>query len=173
MQLNGKEKGLLTISLRNGNFDETKVNELKEFELNISDYKDILEEIDYEVAKFLEDKNKLLVNPLLTEEELQPTELVEISNKVVALEERLKEYKAIENEQKELKAMLKEAMEKYNVKKWTTNNGTQITLVADTPDKEVQKFNEEKFAQENLELYEKYIETKVQKGKSGCVKVTL
>ena len=53
MELNHKEKGLLTISLRNGNFDENqKSNELKEFEININDYKELCEEINEAVERF-------------------------------------------------------------------------------------------------------------------------
>ena len=169
-----KETGILAVyerpELFDDNFDE---NRLQIFMIDKSNYKDLIEKINTEVDKFRSDLEKVKANPLITEEELQPTELIELSNQVVALEERLKEYKAIEDEQKKVKSELKTAMEKYNVKKWTTNNGVQITLVDDTPDKEVQKFNEEKFIQENLELYEKYLETKIQKGRSGYVKVTL
>ena len=53
------------------------------------------------------------------------------------------------------------------------NNGIQITLVADTPDKEVQKFNESKFKEENEVIYSKYLEPKVQKGRVGYVKITM
>lgn len=184
MQLNNKESGLLTISLRNGNFDETKIDELKEFEININDFKDILEEIDIEVAKFLEDKNKLLENPLITEEELLPVDLTELSNKVVALENQLTEMKKIETQAKKLKAQLKSAMKKNNVKKWETPNGVKITLVEDKPDKTIieKVVNEELFRSENYELiqlYElkqaEYLEEKeiIKKGTAGYVKITL
>ena len=42
MEINKKEKGLLTISLRNGEFYENP--ELKEFYININDYQDYLKE---------------------------------------------------------------------------------------------------------------------------------
>ena len=51
-----------------------------------------------------------------------PTDLTELSNKVVALENRLAEMKKIETESKELKAQLKSAMENNNIKKWETPN---------------------------------------------------
>lgn len=169
-----KETGILAVYERpedfNEDFDEKRLNI---YMIDKSNYKDLILKINDEVEKFRIDLAKVKENPLITEEELQPTELIEISNKVVALEERLAEYKAMEKEQSALKTQLKEAMMKFNVKKWTTNNGTQITLVEDTPDKEVQKFNEAQFKEDNEELYQKYLETKVQKGKSGYVKVTL
>ena len=170
----GRDTGFLAVYNRPEDFNEEfDKDRLQIFAINIDNYKELVEDIKIAVDKFRADLEKVKANPLITEEELQPTDLIEISNKVVALEERLKEYKAIEDEQKELKAQLKKAMEKYNVKKWTTNNGTQITLVADSPDKEVKKFNEEKFAEENKELYEKYLETKIQKGRAGSVRIIL
>lgn len=174
MEQVGKETGILAVYERPEDFNE----EFDEKRLQVhiiakSNYKDLISDINEAIEKFREDLEKVKANPLITEEELQPKELIEISNKVVALEERLKEYKAIEDEQKKLKTQLKETMEKFNVKKWTTNNGTQITLIMDSPDKEVQKFNEDKFKEENEELYQKYLETKVQKGRTGSVRITL
>lgn len=169
-----KETGILAVYERPEDFNEEFDNErLHIYMIDKTNYMNLIQDMNEAVDKFREDLEKVKANPLITEEELQPKELIEISNKVVALEEKLKEYKAIENEQKELKTQLKIAMEKYNVKKWTTNNGTQITLILDTPDKEIQKFNEDKFREENEELYQKYLETKIQKGRSGFVKVTL
>lgn len=68
---------------------------------------------------------------------------------------------------------LKIAMEESNIKKWTTNNGTQITLVADGEDKEVMKFDETLFKKEDPETYAKYQKLKLQKGRSGYIKITL
>lgn len=184
IQLNNKQSGLLTISLRNGDFDETKIDELKEFEININDYQDILSEIDYEVGRFLDDKEKMLKNPLITEEELQPNELIELSNEVEKLEKQLLDNKKIEERQKKVKQELFKAMEKHNVKKWITNNGTQITRVDSKPDEEVDvtTYDEKKFIEENIELHEAYhnklaeykiIKKEIKKGKSGYVKITL
>ena len=95
-------------------------------------------------------------------------------NKIKSLiEEKLKEYKKIEQEQKELKEKLKEMMKEKNVKKWETPSGVKITLVEDGEDKLVRKFNEKLFKDNNLDLWEEYSEEVVQKGKSGYVKITL
>lgn len=169
-----RNSGFLAVYNRPSDFDENfDSKRLQIFAINIDNYKNLVEQINNEVEKFRADLEKVKANPLITEEELQPTELIEISNKVVALEERLKEYKAIEEEQKNLKAQLKAAMEKYNVTKWTTNNGTQITLVADGEDKVVRKFNEKLFKDHNLDLWDEYSEEVIQKGKSGYVRITL
>lgn len=75
-------------------------------------------------------------------------------------------------------------MENKNIKKWETPNGTKITLVEDTLDKEVEVeyYDEEKFIAEHTELHESYHNTlamyketkiEIKKGKSGYVKITL
>ena len=111
-------------------------------------------------------------------------DLTEIANKVVLIENKLAEYKAIEEESKKVKAQLKKAMEDYGKKTWETPNGTKITLVEDTPDKEVEVeyYDEERFIAENVDLHEAYHnklaqykekKNKKKKGKSGYVKITL
>ena len=116
---------------------------------------------------------KVKENPLITEEELLPVNLTELSNKVVALENQLAEMKKIEAQAKDLKAQLKVAMEKTGTKTWKTPNGTKITLVPDGEDKVVKKFNEKLFKDNNLDLWDEYSEEIVQKGKSGYVIITL
>lgn len=100
-----------------------------------------------------------------------------LCNKVEELENRLKEYKAIEQEQKNVKAQLKKAMEENNIKSWETLNGTKITLVEDTPDKTYEdvEFDIDKFMQEQPKLFEQYLVTKekIKLGKSGYIKITL
>lgn len=100
-----------------------------------------------------------------------------LCNKVEELENKLKEYREIEKEQKDVKAKLKKAMEENNVKSWKTLNGTIITLIADTPDEEYieNEFDIEKFKEENEELYNKYVveKEKIKLGRSGYIKIAL
>ena len=56
-------------------------------------------------------------NPFITEEELLPVDLTELSNKLVAVEKQLVLYDELAKHQKELKAQLKAAIEKGNIKK--------------------------------------------------------
>ncbi len=174
MQYTKREYGKLAIYNRpedfNTNFEEER---LSIYDIKLADYTELLEQINQAVDQFRIDLAKVKENPFITEEELMPTDLTELSHKIVALETRLAEYKALEQEQKELKAQLKKAMEKKDIQKWITNNGTQITLVPDGEDKIVKKLNEEKFKEENEEIYNKYLEDKIQKGKAGYVKITL
>ena len=174
MQETNKNKGMLAVYHRpddfNVNFDKTR---LSVYGIDINDYKDLLEQINKAVDKFRIDLAKVKENPLITEEELLPVDLTELSNKVVALENQLAEMKKIEAQAKDLKEQLKTAMEKAGTKTWETPNGTKITLVPDGEDKVVRKFNEKLFKDNNLDLWGEYSEEVVQKGKSGYVRITL
>lgn len=172
MELNYKEKGLLTISLRNGNFDESKVNELKEFEIDINDYKELLGEINEAVEQFRKDLEKIKANPFLTEEDLVPQDLSKIAHEVITLENQLKNYDIIKKQYEDLRTILHEEMTKAGKKNWEMPNGTLITNVLDGEDTIKKVFDEKKFKEENQEQYEKYLIDKVTKGKKGYVKIT-
>ena len=173
MQCANKKQGMLAVYERpedfNEEFDKNRLNVYSVFK---EEYEDLLEQINQAVEQFRIDLQKLKENPFLTEEELMPLDIQNISNKIMVLEDRLREYKKIEEEQKELKAKLKELMEEKGIKTWETINGVKITLTKASEDKEVQKFNEDKFKEENEDIYKKYLETKIQKGKEGYIKIT-
>ena len=175
MEINKKEKGLLTISLRDGEFYENP--ELKEFYININDYQDYLKEINECVTIFLEDLNKLRNNPSLQESDFIPAEIVNYANEIQVIEDKLKIYKQLEKEQEELKIKLYEGMLEAGIKTWTTPNNIKITLVEAIPETIVkeEKFDEETFEQENEDLYNKYIKEfeKKKNGKKGYVRITL
>ena len=153
----------------NENFDKER---LKIYDIELDKYNDLVDKIKQAVDQFRNDLKKVKDNPFITEEELLPIDLTELSNKVIALENKLQEYKVIEEEQKQLKEKLKQAMISSGNKGWETPNGVKITLVEDGEDKEIMKFNENKFKNENEELYKKYLESKIQKGKAGYVRIT-
>ena len=174
MQETKRKIGYLAVYIRPEDFNENfEAERLKVYRIKLNEYKDLLEQINQAVDQFRIDLEKVKSNPFITEEELLPTDLTELSNKLVALENRLAEYKTLEQEEKALKEQLKNAMENNNIKKWETPNGVKITLVEDTPDKVVRKFNEKLFKDNNLDLWDEYSEEVVQKGKSGYVKITL
>lgn len=168
------ENGLLAVYERPEDFNEEfDSKRLKLFSIELSNYKDLLEQINSAVEQFRIDLAKVKENPFITEEELLPVDLIELSNKIVVLENQLVEMKKVETQAKELKAQLKMAMENNNIKKWETPNGVKITLVADGEDKVARKFNETLFKENNLDLWDEYCEDTVQKGKAGYVKITL
>ena len=158
----------------NEEFDEKR---LTTYDINIKDYKELVEDILQAVDQFRKDLIKVKENPFITEEELQPKELIELSNQVAVLENELKAYKEIEKKYNDFKSRLFTAMEEYGVKTWLTNNGTRITRIESTSDtiETIQEFNVEKFKEENVEKYNKYVELKeiTKKGKKGYVKITL
>ncbi len=177
MEVNKVNQGVLAVYSRPDDFNtEFDPKRLQIFEIEAEKYKDLLQTINAEIGRFRADLVRLKENPLLSEEDLQPTELITLSNKVIALENRMAEYKAIEAEQKAMKQELFEAMLKHNVKTWELFNGTKITRVDGTePTVElVEEFDEKAFKKEQPEQYKLYTKTveKKKSGRSGYVKVT-
>ncbi len=192
MQIAKKKKGVLAVYERPENFSEKfNSDNLKIFMVELSNNKNLLEEINNAIDRFRTDLEKVKENPFITEEDLQPKEIVELSNQIVEIENQLQAFKDLETKQKKLKDNLKKAMEEYQIKKWITPNNTKITLVADGKDEkvEVKKVDTEKFEKENADLIndfnkmqdkyneaqEKYTTTEIEikKGRKGYIKITL
>ena len=168
-----KEQGFLCVYDRPKDFNEEfDKDRLQIFEIQASDYTDLVKDIFDAVDLFRIDLQRLKDNPMLSEEDLLPVDISDISAKLAIIEDKLKEYDNLVAEQKILKSKLKKAMEEHGIKKWTTNDGTQITLVPDGEDKIVQKFNAEALKEENPDMYNAYLEDVIQKGKAGYVKIT-
>lgn len=178
MEINGVKKGILAVYFRPEDFNtEFDPERLQIFNITIGQYKTLLEEINAEIDKFRADLERLRNNPLLTEEDFQPTDIVAISNRVVAIETRLAELKALEAELKKVKQELFTAMQKHDIKSWETINGVKITRVDETPASvvTVTKFDVDLFKAEHPDLYKRYFREKVEKkaGRAGYVKITL
>ena len=174
MEYTKRDYGKLAVYHRPDDFNKDfDVERLTQYDIKLADYKELVEEINKAVEQFRIDLVKVKENPFITEEELLPVDLTELSNKIVVLENILVEMKKVEAQAKELKVQLKSAMESNNIKKWETPNGVKITLVADGEDKVVRKFNEALFKENNLDLWDEYSEEVTQKGKAGYVKITL
>ena len=178
MDVNNVDYGILAVYHRPDDFDENfDCERLQVFEINKQDYSELLNQIYYELDRFRADLARLKENPLLSEEDLQPTELIELSNQVLKIEQQLQAYKELEQQYKTMKQQLYEAMEKHNIKSWRNLNDVKITRVdpVEPTTKLVSVFNEDKFKEENPEMYEQYIEESVKKttGRAGYVKVTL
>ena len=169
----GKQYGLLAVYERpedlSEEFDKTR---LQWFTICLDDYEDLCKEIGEACEKFIEDLQKVKDNPFITEEELLPTEITDITARIVAFESQLDYLKSIEKKIKEDKTRLKDAMQACGVKSWTTPQGYKITLIPDGEDKVDKKFNEDKFKAEDPDTYNKYLEDKIVKGKTGYVKIT-
>ena len=175
MEINKKEKGLLTLSLRDGEFFDNP--ELKEFYININDYQDYLKEIDKCVKIFLEDLAKLKKNPELQESDFIPAEIVNYANEIQAVEDKLKLFRDLEKYQEDLRTKLYESMLSAGIKTWTTPNNTKITLVEEIPASvvEEEKFDEETFKNEHEDMYKEYLKTveKKKNGKKGFIRISI
>lgn len=169
----GKPYGLLAVYNRPEDLsEEFDSDRLKLFEIDINDYSELCSEIGAACEKFIEDLQKVKDNPFITEEELLPSEITDITARIVAFESQIDYLKSIEKKIKEDKARLKDAMQSCGVKSWTTPNGYKITLVPDGEDEVKKKFNEIKLKETDPETYNKYLEDTIVKGRSGYVKIT-
>ena len=173
MQMCGAENGVLAVYDRPVDFDEHfDPFRLQIEHIHIKDHTSLLERVNDAVDTFIEDVEKMRQNPNLTESDLLPATMTALAYRIEELENKLKEYKAIEKEQAELKETLRMAMNENAVKTWETPNGTKITLVLDSPDKEVEYFDADALLAENPGIYKEYVRTKTQKGRKGYVKIT-
>ena len=178
MQMNEVTKGKLAVYARPADFsDEFDADRLTVYDINMSDYAELMEEINTELDRFRVDWKRLEENPLLTEQDFLPNEIVALSNKVTVLERRMAEFKAIEDEYKAVKQALHDAMAANDVKSWQTPNGTRITRVdAVEPSVEVvAEFNLDAFKEEHPRLHKKYMRSveKKKARRAGFVKITL
>lgn len=173
IEMYGYEDGFLAVYERPEDFNEEfDADRLTVYYIKKSNHSAYIEHIKEEVERFRADWMRLKENPFLTEEEMQPQEIVKLADKVLALESQIEIYKQIEKEYKDAKADLKAGMEKYHIKKWETPNGTKITLVPDGEPTEKWEFDTDKFAEENAELYKQYLRKVTKKGKAGYVRIT-
>lgn len=177
MEANKVKKGILAVYERNEDFvAEFDKERLHIYEIDADLYKDLLVQVNAEIDRFRADLARLKANPLLSEEDFQPNELVALSNKVMILENRMAEFKNIEAEYKAMKDNLFEAMKEHNVKSWQTWNGVRITRIDEVKPttSTVTEFDEETFKTECPEIYNNYLKEKQVKTSSrkGSVRIT-
>lgn len=179
----GWDNGLLAVYERPEDMSERfDPDRLQLFTVFANEHKGLIAEIFREVERFQIDVQRLRENPFLDEEDFIPKDLVGVSNQIIALEETLKQMKAVEEQNKKLKEQLKELMQLNKIKTWITPSGVRLTLVEDAPDKIVteQVLDEERLAKDLPELfmmedeggYIKEVEKK-KSGRKGFVKITI
>ena len=173
MAMYGAENAILAVYERPEDFDEEfDPDRLHIYDVRFKEYNALWAKLIEELDKFRADLAKLRENPFITEEEFQPKEVIEVANRVLILENSIAQMKETEKKLKEAKAELKRLMEQNGIKKWTTPNGTQITLVPDGEDTVVSEFNMKRFAAEQPALYGSYLEDRLKTGRAGYVRVT-
>lgn len=178
MEAWGYDKGLLAVYRRPDDFSLLfDVSSLQIWEVDIKDYTNLLNEIHAELDRFRADLARLKENPLLSEEDFQPNDLVILSNQVLAFEKQIAQYKVIEQKYKDMKQQLYEAMLKHDVKSWKTVGGVKITRIDGTePTTEtVKEFSEIDFKADHPDIYKKYCQEieKKKSGRSGYVKIIM
>lgn len=177
MKVTGKEQGILAVYDRPSDmsekFDSTR---LQIFSIKLKQYTLAVKSIFIEVNKFLIDRQKLINNPFLTEEELLPADLTEASSKVVILEKKLQEFKEMEKEYERQKESLLKAMQDAGIPSWRTNNGYLITVVDAIPDTEIKQtiVDTELLKEKHPRIYKavSHEEMKVKKGKKAYLRIT-
>ena len=178
----GKRYGLLAVYDRPEDLsEEFEAERLRLFNIDIKDYSELCDEISEACESFIEDLAKVKANPFITESELLPSDITEITRRILAFEDQIKYMKDVEAQIKREKARLKSAMEAASVKSWTTPNGYKITLVPDSEDKAVEEeyLNLEQMKKDLPDLFISYDNggymerrTVIKKGKSGYVLIT-
>lgn len=177
MLVNNRMYGKLAVYERPEDFNETfDEDRLQEFNIAGRDFIDVTTEIIDEIDKFRADLKRLKANPLLSEQDFQPSEVIVLSKKVIALENQMAAFKKLEAEYKEMRQALFKAMVDHNVKSWEMPNGTKITRIDEKLPiiKTVKEFDVDLFKQEHKQLYEAYTK-KVAKetgGKAGYILIT-
>lgn len=169
MEHTKRKKGILAVYERPKDFNEEfNVNSLAIYEINIKDYKELVSDIDLAVDDFRGDLERLKENPFLTEEDLEPKELIDYASEYAQI------FKEIEPKKKrleELDKLMKNGLAERRRKTILTDQ-IKVTRVADGVDTTIKKFNEKLFEEENEELYKKYLIDTVKKGKAGYLKIT-
>lgn len=185
MILGKRKNGILAVYHRPDDFnDEFDAKRLQIFKIKIGDYKEWEKEIEIEVDRFIQDLEKLKENPFLQEQDLLPQDLQSRINALVAMEEQVAFAKRVQEKYEEEKEKLLQEMIKTNQETIQTPNGTRITWVKGSTDREVEEdyYDEDKFIAENAELHERYHntlamykETKkvIKKGRKDSLRITI
>lgn len=137
MTLTGKPYGLLAVYKRPEDMStEFNADNLHLFNIARGEdfVEDLVKEIEHAIERFIEDLAKVKENPFITEEELLPAEIPDITNKILALEAQLDMLKKTEARIKSEKERLYSAMLACSIPTYTTPNGYKITLVKPTTD---------------------------------------
>ena len=176
MKIFNVQHAMLAVYHRNEDFStDFDPSRLQVIPIDIKDHLDTMDEVEQAIEMFRKDLSELRENPLLCEEDFMPNEIVEVTGKIIELENQLAAYKQMEAELKEFKSKLKVAMEEYGIKTWRLYDNTKITLVPDGEDKEVEEIDIKALQKDHPEICKagsKYVKRKRKKGRSGYIRIT-
>ena len=178
----GKPYGLLAVYERPEDLSLTLDPErLHLYPIRISDYMDLCEEIGDNLERFVEDLAKVKSNPFITESELLPSDINDITRRIIALETQIRGLKETEKEIEKEKDRLLNAMESAGVFNFDTPSGYHITRVKKGEDKVTvtDELDEEALKRDLPELFKPiddggYLvkKTSVRKGAKSYIKIT-
>ena len=173
MVLTDKEFGLLAVYERPEDLNTTfESKRLHLYNISQGEYAGLIDEISEAIERFIEDLAKVKENPFISESDLLPAEIPDITERILAFESQLEYLKQVEKTVKAEKDRLKKAMQSAGVKTFKTPNGYRLTLVDDGEDSVKQEFDAKKFKQDHPRLFKNYSTDKVVKGKAGYVLIT-
>ena len=182
MHVAKRDKGVLAVYERPDDFStEFDSTRLQIFDVRMETFDALKDLIVKEVEKFVIDRHKLIENPFLTEEELLPKDISKIADGLLILENRIKEFKAVEKEYEKQKESLLKAMQDAGIPSWRTTNGYLITAVEEVPSTTTtEEVLDEESLKKNLpELFKSEAEggymktvTKTKNGRKAYLKIT-
>lgn len=133
MAVLGYSNGILAVYNRPEDLsEEFDPDRLQIFSVFLNEHLGLIREIESQVVRFQADVERLKADPLLTEEDFLPKDMVALSDSILALENTLDAMKSIEEDIKNRKQKLYELMIENRVKTWATER-FRLTRVDETP----------------------------------------
>ena len=181
MGVTGYDNGLLAVYERPEDMSEVfEPMRLQTFPVFYQEHQGLVSKIAKEVQKFKIDLERLIADPLLTEQDFIPKDMVNVSENILALEYALNSMKEIEAKLKAQKEQLFSLMVENKVKTWATES-VRLTRVDGAPEHEeqVEELDLKALKRDLPELFKPdydggYLVTKTVKksGRKGYVKIT-
>ena len=182
MALTGYDNGILAVYERPDDLSEVFDPErLHIYPVFFKEHLGLVKEIENAVDRFKADLQRLKADPFLTEADFVPTDIIGLSDSILALESILDSMKDVENRIKNMKKELYRQMQERDIKTWLTPGGFKITRVdgAEAREEEISELDINALKRDLPELFKPdydggYMVTrKVKKGgRVGFVKIT-
>lgn len=177
----GWDNGILAVYERPEDMnEELDPDRLHLYPVFLKEHLGLVKEINDAILRFQADVERLKADPLLTEEDFIPKDMITLSDSILALESVLDNMKSIEAQIKERKAQLYELMCENRIKTWATER-FRLTRVdgSEARTETVEVLDEEGLRRDLPDLFKTYdkggyvIEKIVEKkGRCGYVKIT-
>ena len=159
MFMTGYENGILAVYDRPDNFSvEFDSKRLHVYEIQLSDFEELVKDIKKAVIHFLNDLDKVRANPFLTQEDLLPADMEALASRLAEIKEQEEKFKAITEEKKLIEEKLAELMTENDTKTMDAF-GWKMTMISGKAGekKVVQEFDTESFRESHPRLWKKFI----------------